>query len=235
MSRRTSERLVTRPASTPVITLRALDLTHPGWDLTMAAADLAEGERARADRGVASVRRRRLLVRSALRRVLGRLLDVAPRDVPLVTVDGRPTLPGSGLGLSCSASEGVALVAVAAGATVGVDVQRHHDEEAADAPDEGWLAPAERARLALLPPGPDRLRAVTRCWTQKEAVAKAQGTGLHHPLDEVVTPVADTGRVGPWRLAAVAVPEGYVASLACDAPLGPRPLEVVRLTPGGPR
>ncbi|NEM07456.1 4-phosphopantetheinyl transferase family protein [Geodermatophilus normandii] len=235
MSRRTSERLVGHPAPTPVITLRALDLTHPGWDLARAAADLAEGERARADRGVASVRRRRLLVRSGLRRVLGRLLDVAPNDVPLVTVDGRPTLPGSGLGLSCSASEGVAVVAVAAGATVGVDVQRHRDEEAADAAAEGWLGPAERARLAVLPPGPDRLRAVTRCWTQKEAVLKAQGTGLRHPLHGVVTPVAATGRVGPWRLVPVAVPEGYVASLACDAPLGAGDLAVAPLTPGGSR
>jgi len=230
-----SEQLVAHPPSTPTITLRVIELTHPGWDLATATADLTDGERARADRGVASVRRRRLLVRSGLRRVLGGLLDVAPRDVPLVTVDGRPTLPGSGLGLSCSASGGVALVAVAAGATIGVDVQRHRDEEAADAADEGWLAPAEQARLALLPPGPDRLRAVTRCWTQKEAVLKARGTGLRHPLDEVVTPVSATGKVGAWWLTSVTAPEGYVASIACDAPLGPRPLDASPLIPGGPR
>ena len=229
-----SEQLVAHGAATPTITLRILDLTHPEWDLSRAAADLTDGERARADRGIASVRRRRLLVRSGLRRVLGCLLDVAPEDVPLLMVDGRPTLPGSGLGLSCSASGGVALVAVADGATVGVDVQRH--DEAGDAADEGWLAPVEQARLALLPPGPDRFRAVTRWWTQKEAVLKARGTGLRHPLDEVVTPVSATGRVGPWWLAPVAVPEeGYVASIACDAPLGPRPLDAVPLTPGGPR
>jgi 4'-phosphopantetheinyl transferase len=228
-----SEQLVARPPSTPTITRRALDPTHPGWDLARAAADPTDGERARADRGTASVRRRRLLVRSGLRRVLGCLLDVAPRDVPLVTVGGRPTLSGSGLGLSCSASASVALVAVATGATVGVDVQRHRDEEAPDTADEGWLAPAEQVRHALLPPGPDRLRAVTRCWTQ-EAVLKAQRTGLRHPLDQVVTPVAATGRVGPWWLAPVAVPDGYVATIACDAPLGPRSLDTVRLTSGGP-
>jgi 4'-phosphopantetheinyl transferase len=223
-----------RPAPTPEIALHVLDLTDPGWDLAGAAADLTEAERARADRGVPSVRRRRLLVRSGLRRVLGRLLDVTPRDVPLQTVDGRPTLPGSGLGLSCSASGDVALVAVAAGATIGVDVQHHRDEEAADAAAEGWLAPAEQARLAVLP-GPDRLHAVTRCWTQKEAVLKAAGTGLRRSPAGVVTPVADTGRVGQWWLVPVAVPGGYVASLACDAPLGRDPLDVVRLTPGGPR
>lgn len=227
--------MVLHSPSPQFITLRVLDLTHPEWDLAVAADNLTEVERARADRGVPSVRRRRLLVRSGLRRVLGRLLGVAPDDVPLVTVDGRPTLPGSGLGLSCSASEGVALVAVAAGATVGVDVQRHRDEEAADAAAEGWLGPAERARLAVLPPRPDRLRAVTRCWTQKEAVLKARGTGVRRPPADVVTPVAGTGRAGPWWLAPVAVPEGYVASLACDAPLGAVDLDVAPLTPGGSR
>ena len=234
MSGQTSERLVAHPAPPPMITVRVLDLTDPTWDLAVAAADLTEGERARADRGVPPVRRRRLLVRSGLRRVLGHLLDVAPRDVPLQTVGGRPTLPGSGLGLSCSASGGVALVAVAAGATVGVDVERHRDDAAADAVAEDWLAPAEHARLAVLPE-PDRHRAVTRCWAQKEAVLKAEGTGLRRPPADVVTPVTDTGRVGPWWLAPVAVPEGYVASLAGDVPLGPDPLDVVRLPPGGPR
>ncbi len=234
MSGRMAERPVAHPPATPVIGLHVLDLADPGWDLAAAAADLTGGEQARADRGVPAVRRRRLLVRSALRRVLGRLLDVAPRDVPLHTVGGRPTLPGSGLELSCSASDGVALVAVAAGATVGVDVQRHRDEEAAEAAAEGWLAPAEHARLAALP-GPDRLRAVTRCWTHKEAVLKALGTGLRRSPVGVVTPVAGSGRVGPWWLTPVTVPEGYVASLACDAPLGPDPLDVVRLTPGDHR
>jgi 4'-phosphopantetheinyl transferase len=235
MSTRTSERLATSSTLPAAITLRVLDLTDTAWDLALAAADLTPAERERADRGIPAVRRRRLLLRSGLRRVLGSLLDVAPRDVPLQTTGGRPVLPGSGLGLSCSADEGVALVAVAAGATVGIDVQRHRDEEAASAADEGWLSPAELARLAALPPGPARLRAVTRCWTQKEAVLKAEGTGLRRPPAGVETPVADTGRVGPWALAPVAVPEQYVASLACDAPLVPDRLDVVRLTPGGPR
>ncbi len=226
--------MVLHSPSPQFITLRVLDLTHPEWDLAVAADNLTEVERARADRGVPSVRRRRRLVRSGLRRVLAHLLDVAPRDVPLQTAGGRPTLPGSGLGLSCSASGDVALVAVAAGTTVGVDVQLHRDEEAADAAAEGWLAPAEYTRLAVLP-GPDRLRAITRCWTQKEAVLKARGTGLRRPPADVVTPVAGAGRVGPWWLAPVAVPEGYLASLACDVPLGRGPLDVVHLTPGGPR
>jgi len=235
MTRRTSERLAGAALSCPVVTLHGIDLTHPAWDLASAAADLTGDERARADRGIPPVHRRRLLVRSGLRRVLGSLLDVAPRDVPLQTVGGRPLLPGSGLGISCSASGGVALLAVASGATVGIDVQQHREEEAADAGAEGWLAPAEQARLAALPAGPGRLRAVTRCWTQKEAVLKARGTGLRRPPADVVTPVAERGRVGPWWLSPVAVPDGYVASLACDAPPGPVPLDVVRLSPGGTR
>ncbi len=213
------------------MTLRVLDLTDPRWDLGAAAADLTAAERARADRGTPAVRRRRLVVRAALRRLLGGLLGLPPRDVPLRTDRGRPLLPGSGLELSCSASGPVALVAVAAGAPVGVDVERVGDADVADAAAEGWLALPELARLTTLPHAA-RPAALTRCWTQKEAVLKAWGTGLLRPPSDVVTPVADSGWAGCWWVTPIPVPSGSVASLATDAP---SPLDVARLTPGGPR
>jgi 4'-phosphopantetheinyl transferase len=217
-----------------LVTVRVVDLTDPAWDVAWAAADLRAAERARADRGVPAVRRRRVLVRSALRRVLGDLLGLPAQAVPLQDDGGRPVLPGSGLGLSCSASDGVALVAVAAGVAIGVDVERLGDEDPAVATEEGWLAPEEQARLGVLPE-PVRSGAVTRCWTQKEAVLKARGTGIRRPPCDVVTPVADTGRVGPWWVAPIPVPAGHLASLASDVPLTPDQLGVVPLTPGDPR
>jgi 4'-phosphopantetheinyl transferase len=217
-----------------LVTVRVVDLTDPTWDVACAAADLRAAERARADRGVPAVRRRRVLVRSALRRVLGDLLGLPARAVPLQDDHGRPVLPGSGLGLSCSANDGVALVAVAAGVAIGVDVERLGDEDPAVATEEGWLAPEEQARLGVLPE-PVRSGAVTRCWTQKEAVLKARGTGIRRPPCDVVTPVADTGRVGPWWVAPIPVPAGHLASLASDVPLTPDQLGVVPLTPGDPR
>jgi 4'-phosphopantetheinyl transferase len=212
--------------------LRRLDLADPRWDLAAAAVDLTADERARAGRGVPAVHRRRLLVRSALRRTLGDLLGLPASAVPLQLDEaGRPCLVGNEVQFSCSASEDVALIVIS-DSVVGVDVQRHRDEEAAAAFDEGWLAPEEQRRIAALPAG-SRAVAVTRCWTQKEAVLKGRGTGIRRPPTDVVTPVACSGRVGPWWLAPVAVPAGHVASLASRAPLEPSRLDAVVIVPGG--
>jgi 4'-phosphopantetheinyl transferase len=218
-----------RRTGATVDALRMIDLTDPGWDLSAAAVDLSAAERARADRGVPVVRRRRILVRAALRRVLGNLLGLPAGDVPLQADGDRPFLDGHALRFSCSASEGVALIAVSAH-PIGVDVQRHSDDEAAAAFDEGWLAPAEERRIAALPEH-DRPVAVTRCWTQKEAVLKARGVGIRRLPVDVVTPVADAGRMGSWWLAPVAVPAGHVATLASPVPVGPRAFDAVLLSP----
>jgi 4'-phosphopantetheinyl transferase len=223
-----------RTADDVVRALRCLDLTDPRWDETAAAADLTAAELSRAARGVPEVRRRRVLVRSALRRILGELLDVPSRAVPLrLDAAGRPHLPGHDLHVSCSASDGVALVVVARG-PVGVDVQRHRDGEAAAGLDEDWLAPQELHRIHALPER-WRLVAVTRCWTQKEAVLKARGTGIRHLPVDVVTPVSASGRIGRWWVAPVTVPAGYVATLASDVPLGTLVPDAAGVVPGGVR
>jgi 4'-phosphopantetheinyl transferase len=211
-----------------------LDLSDPGWDVDAAAGVLAPGERRRAERGAPSVRRRRVLVRAALRSVLGVLVGTPPGRVPLDTVDGRPVLAGAvaarGLSLSCSAGGDVALVAVASGTGIGVDVEPTRDEDLELAVGEGWLAPAERAAVERLPAA-GRPAALTRAWTQKEAVLKAEGSGLRRHPGTVVTPGTDGGRVGRWWVASVPVPVGHEASLATGTRLR-RPAAVRRLSPG---
>lgn len=204
-----------------------VDLTDPGWDESAAAALLQPAELGRARRAAPEVGRRRLLLRAALRVVAGRALGVPARQVPLTAVGGRPVVAARAgapvLRVSCAASAGVGLVALSWDRHVGVDVQRHDESEARAAAEEGWLAPAELRALARLPPG-RRWPAVTRCWTQKEAVLKGLGEGLHRPPQEVVTPVALAGRWGPWSLAPVPLPDGSPASLAL---LSPRPVPAV--------
>jgi 4'-phosphopantetheinyl transferase len=174
-----------------------------------------------------------VLVRAALRRLLAELLDVAPADVVLRSDGGRPVPDGTGLQVSCSASADLALLTVADRA-VGIDVQVHRDDEARDAVAEGWLAPAELAVIAALP-ARERPLAVTRAWTQKEAVLKARGTGVRRLPVDVVTPGAARGFVGALHLAPVPVPPGYVASIATGAPAVLNLPDPAPLTPGGAR
>jgi 4'-phosphopantetheinyl transferase len=218
----------------PPVLVRSIDLSDPGWDVAAEAACLNDDERARADRGAPAVRRRRVLVRAGLRRVLGGLLGTAPADVPLHGDRGRPVLPGDGLRFSCSASGDLALVAVTRDCAVGVDVQRHRDEDVRDAAEEGWLSAVELARLARLA-DEDRPTAVTRAWTHKEAVLKARGTGIRRVPVDLVTPVAEHGRVGGLHLSPVPVPAGYVAALAAGVAVDPDLLDPVVLSPGGCR
>jgi 4'-phosphopantetheinyl transferase len=215
-----------------------LDLADTAWDVAAEAEILSRAERDRAARGVPDVQRRRILLRAALRRLLGGLLELPAHRVPITVVDGRPRLAAEAgsprLDVSCSASANVGLIALAWGVPVGVDVQRHDEEEALRSFGEGWLTTAEQTALRRLP-RQDRLAAVTRCWTQKEAVLKGLGVGLRRSPATVGTPVADAGRCGDWSLSAVGVPPGYVASLAVRAPSFRAEIPVVELTASGVR
>jgi 4'-phosphopantetheinyl transferase len=215
-----------------------LDLADTAWDVAAETELLSRAERDRAARGVPGVQRRRILLRAALRRLLGGLLELPAHRVPIAVVDGRPHLTAAAGStrpdVSCSASGDVGLIALAWGAPVGVDVQRHDEEEALRSFGEGWLTTAEQAALSRLPRA-DRLPAVTRCWTQKEAVLKGLGVGLRQSPATVGTPVADAGRCGDWSLSAVGVPPGYVGSLAVRAPSFLAEVPVVELTASGVR
>ena len=163
------------------------------------------------------MRRRRVLLRAALRELLAEELDVLPAEVPLAEHPGRPALVPSPatrrLDFNASASGEVGLLALVRRGRIGVDVQRIGDGNADEAVAEGWLADSERRRIVALP-AKDRPAALTRAWTQKEAVLKGEGVGLWADLARVVTPVADTGRVRRWTLVPVRVPPGFVAALA---------------------
>jgi 4'-phosphopantetheinyl transferase len=209
--------LVHDPAAPLPVRLWRVDLAERGPVDLLALDLLPASEQWRAHRGTEGVRRRRVMLRIALRQVLGELLSVAPADVPLAEVAGRPTVTGRGrdLSVSCSASGDLGLVAVAEGMSVGVDVERHENRRLADALDEGWLHPAEAGRLAALPRG-RRALALTRCWTQKEALLKGAGVGLGRHPRTVRTPCAESGIVDNWRIAPVPVPRGHVATVAVE-------------------
>jgi 4'-phosphopantetheinyl transferase len=154
-------------------------------------------------------RRRFVLGAVVARVVLGRHLGLAPDRVPLDRTcagcgrsHGRPRPPAdAGVELSVSHSGDWVLVAVTAGAPVGVDIERL-DPAAADEIARSVLAPAERTNAE--PTDAERADAVPgaglfRYWVRKEAALKATGDGLRVAMTELtVTPPDRPARLVAW-------------------------------------
>jgi 4'-phosphopantetheinyl transferase len=154
--------------------------------------------------------------------VLARHLGIDPAAVTLTrSAAGKPVLAGSPYRASLAHTGEVALVAVALGREVGVDVERPREGI------EGWslvrhaLRPTEREGLESLPAG-QRGAAFLSLWTRKEAILKAAGTGLaidpqlvELGAEGVVAIPAELGRPEDWTLVEPALPlPGYAAALA---------------------
>jgi 4'-phosphopantetheinyl transferase len=205
-------------AETGDVVVRLVDLIADPRALARAESVLSADELVRARRGTPVVHRRRVLLRAALRSALGEQLGMDPAAVPLArTPTGRPYLAGTTghprLDASCSASGALGVVAVGRDRRVGIDVEAVANWSAAVL-GEGWLSPAECAALARMAPA-DRAVAVTRSWTQKEAVLKARGTGLLEDPADIATPIGQPdGIVCGWDVRNVPVPDRWVASLA---------------------
>jgi 4'-phosphopantetheinyl transferase len=192
-------------------------LTATSATVLRAETLLSPEERKRARRGTPLVHMRRVLLRAALRELVGQRLGIHAVAVSLCsTPSGRPQLAGrhaERLDVSCSAGAGVGLVALAEGARVGVDVEPVISWSPAVLA-EGWLSQAERAALAGTPLD-ERAFAATVSWTQKEAVLKGRGLGLPGGAASIPTPVGHReAMIAGWSVRPVAVPGGHVASLA---------------------
>ncbi|WP_434628787.1 4'-phosphopantetheinyl transferase family protein [Chromobacterium sp. CV08] len=167
--------------------------------------------------------------RNALRHLLAAALDADPAALEFASEGGgKPWLPAHPeLGFNLSHSGDAALVALARGLRLGVDLeQRRRDGRELE-----WRGIAEsyfsaRERLALA--GGDATRRFLRMWTAKEAVLKAIGSGLSGladveiALDEADRPRLLSAHCGEWRLQALETEDGHAAALAHDGP--PRPL-----------
>jgi phosphopantetheinyl transferase len=152
-------------------------------------AGLPRTERERADRLLREdARRRWVAARWALRSVLGGYLGQEPAAIELDLAErGKPRLADADAALrfNLSHSGELALIAIAAGREVGVDVQR--------------IGPRPGAFYAE--------------WTRREAIAKCHGAGLGAPLPEAPVAVASCD-AGVGFAAAIAVAGGEVPPVA---------------------
>jgi 4'-phosphopantetheinyl transferase len=174
--------------------------------------------------------------RASLRQLLGQLLHMAPAQVPLVRgARGRPhiDLPGAP-DFNVSNTRECALIAVCTDPRmrVGVDIEHRERATAALKLARKFLAQDEQQALDRYPPALQREHFL-RWWTCKEAMSKATGDGLSAPFSRLhvaIEPELALLQGQPpytaadWQLCAVAVPDGFLGTLAqWTPPIAPAP------------
>ena len=177
-------------------------------------------------------RRQYQIVRGALRAILSRYVDAPPGDLAFVyNATGKPALrcgPGEqDLRFNISHSGRMALIAVALGRDIGVDIELIRGNIPTEEIENRFFAPAEVASIRALPAA-DRRRAFFHCWTRKEAYLKARGEGLSLAIKEFELPIAcgETADVlaisdhpsdcPRWWLRELVVGSGYAAAMAVE-------------------
>ncbi|HWQ52909.1 MAG TPA: 4'-phosphopantetheinyl transferase superfamily protein [Bryobacteraceae bacterium] len=159
---------------------------------------------------------------TALRAILSGYTGQAPEHMTLTAAQGgkprlNPDCGGWRFNLSHAGS--AALVAVARGREVGVDIERVRPVAGAAAIAARFFAPPECGAMRDLPAA-SREAGFLACWTRKEAFIKATGEGLGRNLHSFTVPVepADSGpwRIEGWSVLALPPPPGYIAALAVE-------------------
>lgn len=217
----------------------AAGASSPGADrFGDAWAVITEDERERADR---LVRQEDRVVwveaRAVLRTLLAHYLSGEPTSVVFGEGEhGKPTVAaprdGGRLEFNVSHSGTVAVIAIAEGRRVGIDVEQVDPGVAWESVAGRLFSAADIARLESSPPA-ERALAFFECWVSKESYLKGIGVGLTRPLGTFSVPVGGTGGPvddpgttarsgsrGDWWVEPVGVPQGYVAALAVEGRCG---------------
>lgn len=218
-----------------------VEVNDASGDLEPFTAFLSQAERERAAKFKFDKDRRLFVVaHAALRSILAGYLEVAPDSLQFDSgKNGKPVLAGtfasSRVHFNLSHSHEMALLAVAQGRDVGVDVEYVKREFQFDDVAKRFFTPSEAAALHGLPPQLQR-QAFFKCWTSKEAFLKAKGTGLSGKLDEVeITLSADqrvqiNASVPNWSLIELNPGGDYEAALVVEG--APAPINCYRWDPG---
>jgi 4'-phosphopantetheinyl transferase len=171
-----------------------------------------------------------VLTRAHLRRILASTLGVAAAAIQFRhEAAGKPRLMGDGgPWFNVSHSGAFALLAIAAGRRVGVDVERIRPMPGRHL---GLYLSADEVRDLERLPEPERQPAFFRCWTRKEAYLKARGDGLGFGLQRFSVTLdperpprllhVDGEPEAPplWDLRDLALDPAYSASLAAETPI----------------
>jgi len=165
--------------------------------------------------------------RSELRRMLGRELGLSPQHVPLVRdALGKPRCTherAAGLDFSVSHPADCALIAIGEAEGLGVDVESVIRVEPEEEMLEILFSDEEKREWRNLP-GSQRRLAFTQAWTIKEAILKAEGTGLYGSPHGINLYFDDRGNAMPifssphWIFERINLSDGYAASFVAMLP-----------------
>jgi 4'-phosphopantetheinyl transferase len=170
-------------------------------------------------------RKRYILTHGLLRVILGLYADVAPGELKFTENPyGKPELvhpSGLNLTFNLSHSHERALIGIACGRQIGVDIEYVKNDFEWKEIVERFFSPREIQMINALPKDIQH-RAFFTCWTRKEAYVKATGMGLSLPLKEFdVSPVPwaaalllSQKEASEWSMKEVPVAEPYVATVA---------------------
>lgn len=207
----------------------------PGEAALLSVDETARAARFRFDRD----RRHFIAGRAALRRILARYLDMDPPTLRFAYgAAGKPALSGppesEEIQFNLSHSAGQALLAVARGRPLGVDLEALRPSDDLPAVAKRFFARGELSALADIPQAL-YAQAFFACWTRKEALLKAYGGGLSLPLDgfcvsvdprapaRLISTDFDPGAAGRWSLMDLALEapldQRFRAALAIEGPL----------------
>jgi 4'-phosphopantetheinyl transferase len=191
-------------------------------------------EQARAERmRVGQVREQFAVARACLRILLGNAFGVRARHVPIVENPyGKPeaSILGQSFSFNVAHSRGTILIALCKRGALGIDAE--HIDPSTDVMEiaQSTFSSKEVQLISSLVSPEARRLAFYRCWTQKEAVIKADGRGLSLLLSSFDVPVSSAhsasvlvnefcGEVGKhYILNDIELGKDVVGAIATDSP-----------------
>ena len=211
-----------------------IDLPQPASTFEACLSLLNADELARANRiRHALTRQHFVLGRASLRRLLAHHLSITPEAITFTTTSfGKPelSLPNAAISFNVAHSANTILIALSLHGRIGVDVEHMNPTTDFLKIAQHSFTASENATLNAIPNPQDRRTAFYRGWTQKEAVAKADGRGLSLATTSFEVPLSPahsspvaitTSTHGPTQtffLTTLPLDETTAASLATDTP-----------------
>lgn len=161
-------------------------------------------------RAMGPVRQSRIASRLLLDIVLSQYLSVAPADIVILREpNGRPYVPGAAVDFNLSHSGHWALLAVATGTRLGVDVERIRLDRDMGAIARRYFSEIEAREIESARDLDEQAACFYGLWTAKEAALKARGTGIANGL-------ADTNRTSAGRIRLIDGEEMHLRQLTIE-------------------